>query len=268
MTVRVGTSGWVYPPWRGTFYPKGLVQRRELEYLSHTLNSVEINGTFYSLQRPESFRRWAEQVPDDFAFAVKGPRFITHMKKLVDVDVPLANFFASGVLALGRRLGPVLWQLPATTRFDPAVLADFVGRLPTTTTAAADLATHHDNRLDGRALTSVDTDRPLRYALEVRNPEFADPAAYRILREANVALVLADSAGRFPVINEDTADFGYLRLHGDSELYVSGYTDEALDRWATTVRARARGGDVYVYFDNDTKVRAPIDARGLLGRLA
>ncbi|MGZ8179024.1 DUF72 domain-containing protein [Williamsia sp. SKLECPSW1] len=265
-TVRVGTSGWVYPPWRGTFYPEGLVQRRELEYLSSTLNSVEINGTFYSLQKPDSFRRWAEQTPDDFTFAVKGPRFITHMKKIRDVDAPVANFFASGVLALGAKLGPVLWQLPPTLQFDADVLASFLGGLPRTTAAAAELARHHDERLDGRDWTETDADRPVRHAVEVRHPSFEAAAAIRVFKDAGVAVVLADAAGRYPVIDEKTADFSYCRLHGDEKLYESGYSDDSLDAWAA--RLRRRHGDIHAYFDNDVKVHAPFDARGLLDRLS
>ncbi|GAA1456257.1 DUF72 domain-containing protein [Williamsia maris] len=266
--IRVGTSGWVYPPWRGTFYPPKLPQRRELEHLSSTLNSVEINGSFYALQKPDSFRKWFGQTPDDFEFSVKGPRFITHMKKLVDVETPLANFFASGILALEHKLGPVLWQLPPTMPFDPDVLQRFLAQLPRSTTDAATMATHHDARLDGRSLTATDTDRPLRHALEVRHPSFVDSGVADVLRDADVALVLADSAGKFPVIDEVTTDFAYARLHGDAELYVSGYTDDALDTWAARFRERAKTGDVYVYFDNDAKVRAPVDARGLLDRVS
>ncbi|GAA2052476.1 DUF72 domain-containing protein [Williamsia deligens] len=265
-TVRVGTSGWVYPPWRGTFYPKGLVQRRELEYLSSTLNSVEINGTFYSLQKPDSFRRWAEQTPDDFAFSVKGPRFITHMKKLRDVDAPVANFFASGVLALGPKLGPVLWQLPPSMRFDPDRLGPFLDGLPRTTVAAAEIARHHDERLDGRDWFDVDADRPVRHAVEVRHATFESSRAVRLLRDAGVALVLADAAHLYPVMDEKTADFTYCRLHGDEKLYVSGYSAESLDKWAATLRRHR--GDIYAYFDNDVKVHAPFDARGLLDRLS
>lgn len=265
--IRVGTSGWVYKPWRGTFYPKGLPQRRELEYMAEHLSSVEINGSFYSLQRPSSYEKWAEQTPDDFVFSVKGARFITHMKRLKEVDTPLANFFASGVLALGPKCGPILWQLPANFPFDPDVLTDFVSRLPKTTSAAADLAKNHDDKVEDRALTEAHVEQPLRHALEARNPGFADPDAYRILRDAGVSLVIADSAGKFPVFEELTADFVYVRLHGDEEIYVSGYTPEALDTWADRIRTWAADRDVYVYFDNDVKSRAPFDAVSLRERL-
>lgn len=270
----VGISGWRYPGWRGAFYPLGLPQRRELEYASARLNSLEINGSFYSLQRPAYYRTWAGQTPDGFLFAVKGGRFITHLKKLVGVEVPLANFFASGVLALGPKLGPVLWQLPPVLAFDPVRLEAFLGLLPCTTGAAAQLAAGHDARLEGegRAWTRVDADRPVRHALEVRHVSFAaaaeDGSLVRLLNRYGVALVLADTAGRWPWLDHPTADFAYVRLHGDAELYTSGYTDEALDRWAGRVRGwLADGRDTFVYFDNDAKVRAPVDAMGLRDRL-
>jgi uncharacterized protein YecE (DUF72 family) len=266
--VRIGTSGWVYPPWRGEFYPRGLAHRRELEYLSRQVNSVEINGSFYALQRPSSYETWRDQTPDDFVFAVKGGRFITHMKRLRDVDAPLANFFASGVLALGGKLGPLLWQLPPTLAYDAELLAAFFDRLPRTTTAAAELAARHDERLDGRAWTTTDADRPVRHALEVRHASFTDPAFPGLLRAHGVGLVIADAAADWPYLEDVTADFAYVRLHGGTELYVSGYTGEALDGWAQRIRGwTAQGVDAYAYFDNDAKVKAPRDAMALAQRL-
>ena len=266
--VRVGISGWTYAPWRGTFYPKGLRQRDELAYVADRMSSVEINGSFYALQRPSSFRSWREQTPDDFCFAVKGGRFITHMKRLADVETPLANFFASGVLALGPTLGPVLWQLPPTFRFDADRLAAFFDLLPRTTKQAADLAKHHDERVP-EAATETDADRPMRHALEVRHASFVDAGLPELLREHDVALVVADTAGKWPLLRDVTSDFVYVRLHGDTELYASGYDDDALDTWAASVRDWAEAGsDVYVYFDNDMKVRAPYDAMALSERLA
>jgi uncharacterized protein YecE (DUF72 family) len=268
MDIRIGTSGWLYPPWRGVFYPPKLPHRRELEYLSSKLNSVEINGTFYSLQRPESFRRWYEQTPTDFTFAVKGARFITHMKKLANVETPLANFFASGVLALGDKLGPILWQLPPTLGFDADRLTAFFAQLPRSTAEAAWLSRRHDERLKDRSITSTDVDRPLRHALEVRHKSYETAAFPDLLREHAVSLVVADTAGRWPLIREVTADFMYVRLHGDVELYTSGYTDTALDKWAAEIRTWTSAGlDVQVHFDNDVKVRAPFDAMGLADRL-
>ena len=268
MTVRIGTSGWRYPPWRGDFYPKGLAQRRELEYLSRKLTSVEINGTFYSLQRPDSFRQWSDATPDDFTFAVKGPRFITHMKKLNDVATPLANFFASGVLALRAKQGPFLWQLPPNLGFDADRLARFFELLPRTTTQAAALARQHDERMTDRSLTETTFDGPVRHALEVRHTSYETDAFPQLLREYDIALVVADTAGRWPLLREVTSDLVYVRLHGDSELYASGYTDAALERWAADIEAwTADGRDVQVHFDNDVKVRAPYDAQTLLARL-
>jgi uncharacterized protein YecE (DUF72 family) len=266
--ARVGTSGWRYPPWRGAFYPPGLPQRRELEHLSRLVTSIEINGTFYSLQRPESFRTWAAETPEDFLFAVKGPRFVTHLKQLHDPRTPVANFFASGVLALGPKLGPVLWQLPPRMRFDPGRLGAFLALLPRTTGEAAELAAHHDERLDGRAHLTTDADRPLRHALEPRHESFRDPACLALLRQHRVAMVLADSPGTWPVFDERTTDVVYVRLHGADVLYTSGYTPQALAAWAQRVhRWRAEGADVHVYFDNDAKVHAPRDAVALLALL-
>jgi uncharacterized protein YecE (DUF72 family) len=267
--VRVGISGWNYPPWRGVFYPKGLPHRKELSYAASKLSSIEINGSFYSLQRPTSYRSWYEQTPEDFVFAVKGTRFITHMKRLRGIETPLANFVASGVLALRDKLGPILWQLPPNFGFDADRLAEFFARLPRSTGEAAWLARRHDERVDGRALTDIDSDRPMRHAMEVRHPSFKTAAFTDLLREHHIAVVVADTAGKWPMIREVTADFAYVRLHGDVELYTSGYTDSALDAWAGTVRSWADAGhDAYVYFDNDVKVRAPFDAMALLRRLA
>ncbi|WP_039804328.1 DUF72 domain-containing protein [Nocardia araoensis] len=265
--IRIGTSGWVYPPWRGTFYPQGLAHKRELAYLSEQLDSVEINGSFYSLQRPSSYLKWAEQTPDDFLFAVKGSRFITHMKRLRDGDELLANFLASGPLALGPKLGPILWQLPPTFRFDADVLDAFLAGLPRSTEQAAEIARRHDHRVDP-AHTSTDADRPMRHALEIRHDSFVTPEFTDLLARHRVALVVADAAGRFPLLEEVTADFVYIRLHGHDELYVSGYTDEGLDMWAEKIRSWAASLDVYTYFDNDAKVRAPRDAMALRERLA
>ena len=280
----VGISGWRYPPWRGVFYPPGLVQARELEYASRSLASVEVNGSFYALQRPSYYQQWRAQTPPGFVFSLKGPRFVTHMKKLVDVEVPLANFFASGLLLLGDQLGPVLWQLPPTLSFEADRLCAFFALLPRTTRQAAQLATQHDRRLDGRAVTTTDVDRPLRHALEVRHISFQSVELVSLLRDHDIALVCADSAGKWPALDDVTSDFVYVRLHGDQALYVSGYGDPALDRWAARVRTWQMGGtpsdgrtlgpaasvrerEVFVYFDNDAKVHAPFDAMALANRL-
>jgi uncharacterized protein YecE (DUF72 family) len=268
-TIRVGISGWTYPGWRGDFYPKGLVQRRELEYAAQRMTSIEINGSFYSLQRPTSYAAWRDQTPDDFVFAVKGGRFITHMKKLADVEVPLANFYASGVLALGPKTGPYLWQLPPSLGYDAARLASFFDLLPRTLADAAVLAEGHDAKVpDDRALTRTEVDLPLRHALEVRHHTFTTPELLEVLRRHDVGLVVADTAGKWPLIEEPTSDHVYVRLHGDAELYTSGYSPDALDRWAEKCRAWADAGlDVHVYFDNDAKGFAPHDAMALIDRV-
>jgi uncharacterized protein YecE (DUF72 family) len=266
--VRVGISGWRYPPWRGVFYPPGLPQRLELAHAASRLRTVEINGSFYSLQRPSSWARWYAETPADFVFAVKGGRFMTHHKKLRDCATPLANFFASGVLALEEKLGPILWQLPPQLPFDAERLEAFFALLPRTSREAALLARRHDARLRHGEHVDVRADRPLRHAMEVRHPTFADPAFLDVLRRANVALCVADTAGRWPFLDAVTADFVYVRLHGDKRLYVSGYGRASLDAWAARIAAWRDGGrDVYVYFDNDVKVRAPFDALNLAARL-
>jgi uncharacterized protein YecE (DUF72 family) len=283
---RIGISGWTYRPWRGTFYPKGLVQKRELAHASRQLNTIEINGSFYSLQTPNSYRTWYEQTPDDFVFAVKGSRFITHLKRLTDTGPALSNFLASGLLLLREKLGPILWQLPPMFVFREDRLANFFKHLPRDTAQAARLARKHDERLANRAWTKTDETRPLRHALEVRHPSFENPRFIELLREHNIALVVADTAGKFPFLEDVTSDFVYVRLHGDEELYVSGYTESSLDEWARKCRAwhdgknprgtrtvgpkgsvRKDGRDVFVYFDNDVKVRAPFDAMSLAHKL-
>ncbi len=267
--VRIGISGWRYRGWRGDFYPKGLVQRDELAYAARRLGSIEINGSFYSLQRPSSYASWARETPGDFEFAVKGGRFITHMKKLNGVESALANFFASGLLALGPKLGPVLWQLPATAVFDADRLAAFFAHLPRTTVAAAELATLHDEKVaSDRALTEASVDLPVWHALEGRHPSFGTDEALSLLRTHDIACVSSDAGDKWPRFDEVTSDFAYVRLHGAEELYVSGYTEQSLDSWTERITAWSAGGaDVYVYFDNDAKVHAPYDAMRLMERL-
>ena len=200
----MGISGWNYPPWRGVFYPPGLPHRLELEHAASLLSTIEVNGSFYALQKPESFQAWRDRTPPDFLFSVKGGRFVTHMKKLRGVETPLANFFASGVLALGPKLGPLLWQLPPNLGYDESRLADFFALLPRTTTAAAALAAGHDERVEGRAWLTTDADRPLRHALEVRHPTYENDRFLDLLREHDVAVVTADTAGKWPLFLEPT----------------------------------------------------------------
>ncbi|WP_327639185.1 DUF72 domain-containing protein [Kribbella sp. NBC_00482] len=261
---RVGISGWRYPPWRKVYYPDGLPQRAELEYASSRLNSIELNGSFYALQRPESYQRWYAETPEGFVFSVKGPRFVTHLKRLSDVDAPLANFFASGILALGNKIGPVLWQLPPNFQYDASRCADFFAQLPRTTAEAAEHAKRHDERMEGRALLEPAVDGSLRYAIEVRHDSFKNEGFVELAREHDIAVVCADTAGKWPMFDDVTADFAYVRLHGADELYVSGYDDKSLDRWARKIRSWKC--DAFVYFDNDAKVHAPYDAERLAER--
>jgi uncharacterized protein YecE (DUF72 family) len=271
VTVRIGISGWTYPRWRGTFYPRGLPQRQELRYAAERMNSVEINGSFYSLQRRSSFEAWAASVPEDFVFAVKGGRFITHMKKLSGIETPLANFFASGVLALDQKLGPILWQLPPNLGFNADRMDAFFAQLPRSAGSAAKIAAHHDQRIpDDRALTKAAHPRHrLRHAIEPRHESFRTPEFYRLLRRYRMALVISDNPGKWPIFTEITTDLMYVRLHGHDQLYVSGYGDHELDEWAAKIRSwTERGCDVYVYFDNDAKVHAPFDAMSLMDRIS
>ena len=270
----IGVSGWRYRGWRGDFYPEGLRQRDELRYVAERMTSVEINGSFYSLQRPSSYAAWASDTPEGFVFAVKGGRYLTHMKQLHDIEAPLAHFFASGVLALGNRLGPVLWQLPPRMSFHAERLDHFLRMLPRTLGEVAELARRHDDKLaPERTLTDVApgvaADRPVQHALEPRHPSFASQEAHELLAQHGVCMVIADSAGEWPTMPDATSDIRYVRLHGEQQLYTSGYTDESLDRWADQCRTwLAEGLDTYVYFDNDAHGHAPWDAVRLLDRLA
>ena len=285
-TIRIGISGWRYEPWRGVFYPAALAQKRELEFASRAFSTIELNGSFYSLQTPQSYASWHDDTPDDFVFSVKGPRYITHIRRLKDIEAPLANFLASGVFNLRGKLGPILWQFPPFFRYDEARFDRFFSLLPRDTSEALKLARRRDARMHGRARLAIDRQRPLRHAIEVRHESFATESFVALLRRHGIALVVADTAGKWPYLEDVTADFMYLRLHGDKELYASGYTDAALERWRNRIRRWAAGSqprdamlaariqaparqprDVYVYFDNDVKVRAPFDADRLMHKL-
>jgi uncharacterized protein YecE (DUF72 family) len=279
--VRIGISGWRYAPWRGVFYPEDLKQADELAYASRQFPSIELNGSFYALQRPERYADWYDATPRGFVFAVKGPRFITHVKRLRDVGRPLANFFASGPLALREKLGPLLWQFPPNFRFDPALFDDFLRQLPRNTEQAATLARRHDSHLPGRAHMRTDRNRRLRHAVEIRHESFVNEDFIALLRKHKVALVVADTAGKWPRLEDVTADFLYLRLHGDKQLYSGSYPSRVLADWRRRIDAWRQGieprsshrvgkppperasRDVYCYFDNDMKVDAPVDARRL-----
>jgi len=281
--IRIGVSGWTYRPWRGNFYPQGLVQKRELSFAASQFNALEINGTFYGLQTPKAFRSWAQAVPEGFVFAVKGSRYLTHMLRLKTPEPALANFFASGPLVLGDKLGPILWQFPARFRFDAERIEAFFRLLPRDTGEAAALARRHDRRLRAPADYGDGAVRPVRHAMEIRHESFRDPGFIALLRCYGVALVCADTVD-WPLLMDVTADFVYCRLHGSVELYKSGYAPAELDAWAERVRNWTRGAatdgtfvcgptadgrrrDVFVFFDNTDKLMAPGDARELMRRL-
>jgi uncharacterized protein YecE (DUF72 family) len=283
--LRIGVSGWKYESWRNDFYPKGLTQSRELEFISRQMNSVEINGSFYSLQRPASYARWADETPDDFLFSVKGSKYISHMKKLVDVRKPLANFFASGVLMLGKKLGPILWQLPPWLQYDRERMSDFFDLLPRTSSAASKLALEHTLKKKDWVATDAIARTNIRYAFEPRHDSFFTEDFVQLLREYNAALVFADTADKWPYVEDVTSDFVYIRLHGREELYAGGYTDAQLDQWGKRIKSWRSGAeprdakriakkmgskkaprDVYVYFDNSITNHAPFDATSLASR--
>ena len=261
--VWIGTSGWNYPHWRGKFYPAGLPQKRQLAHIASCFQTVEVNGTFYSLTRPSTCEAWRQEVPPGFLFAIKGSRYITHMLKLRNYQAPLGNFFAQGILRLGRQLGPILWQLPPMLKFDADRAAAFFDALPRDIAAAERRARSHDARTTGRsALIAPDgRQQPLRHAVEPRHPSWMEDAALKLLEAHDVALVAADTAGKHPFSLARTAGFAYLRLHGSTQLYASRYTDEEIATWAQRVRRlRDDGADVYAYFDNDAQAHAPADA--------
>jgi len=285
--IRIGISGWRYPPWRGLFYPPDLPQRLELEYASACFPVIELNGSFYSLQRPESYAQWYEQTPDDFIFTIKAPRYITHIRRLRDIEAPMANLFASGVFNLKEKLGPFLWQFPPSFKFNAELVENFFALLPQDGESAAQLARKRDAFMRGRTRLAIDANRPMRHAMEIRNETFLDTAFIRLLRKYKVALVIAETAGHWPLREDITSDFVYLRLHGEKRLYASGYSDASLARWAERIaawhqgsqpsdaqliepgaRLRKKSRDVFCFFDNtDIKLRAPFDAASISKKL-
>lgn len=271
--VRIGTSGWNYPEWRGKFYPEKLARTKELTYAASQLNTLEINSSFYRLMLPSTYRKWGCETPDGFQFAVKGWRQITHYSRLKNVGKPVADFLGSGVLGLEQKLGPLLWQLPPSLQFDAAVVEDFLALLPRTMGEARNQAASATQTGARPSSTTPDRypslppapdDQPIFHALEPRSQGFGSPAAIELLRKYNVALVVADTAGRYPQFDQVTAELIYVRLHGSPRLYFSNYSESQLDQWAASVRRwRATGHSVYFYFDNTGAGHAPVNARQL-----
>lgn len=283
--IHIGISGWRYEPWRGDFYPEGLAQKNELKFASRAVNSIEINGSFYSLQSPDLYARWYADTPKGFVFSVKAPRYITHVRRLKDIEEPLANFFASGIFRLREKLGPILWQFPPAFKFDPERFETFLSLLPHDGKSAKALAQKCAARMEKPGYLDIPAKARLRHAVEIRHESFAVPAFIELLRKYKVALVVADTAGKWPYLEDLTSDFVYLRLHGDKALYASGYTPSALKHWGDRIDTWRQGAqpedahvaldkapkarksrDIYCYFDNDLKVRAPYDAHTLLER--
>ncbi|WP_213880180.1 DUF72 domain-containing protein [Pseudomonas sp. dw_358] len=279
----VGISGWRYVPWRGDFYPKGLTQKNELAFASRAVTSIEINGSFYSLQTPDRYAEWYAATPKGFVFSVKAPRYITHLRRLKDIETPLANFFASGVFQLKEKLGAFLWQFPPNFKFDPERFEHFLMLLPTSMQQARNCAENCDERLRKPGYLEVPKRGKLQHAVEVRHDSFAVPEFIQLLRRYHVALVKADTAGKWLYADDLTADFVYVRLHGAEALYESGYSDAAIDYWQRRLQRWSEGGQVadatlieprkgrvgkarqvFCYFDNDVKVHAPYNARRLL----
>ncbi len=259
--IFVGVGGWTFEPWRGVFYPKGLPHARELDYAAQHLTSIEINGTFYRTQKPATFRSWRDAVPDGFVFAVKGPRYATHRRQLAGAADSIRWFFESGVTELGDRLGPILWQLMPTAKFDEADMAGFLDLLP--------------HEVNGRRI---------RHAVEVRHESFADARFVRLLRARNVAAVLVFSDKHVPIADV-TADFVYARIEHADESLPEGYTPAALDAWAQRMRVWSQGGvpkdatllekaapvqprDVFAYFISAAKVRNPAAAMAVIERVS
>lgn len=279
----IGISGWRYVPWRGDFYPAGLAQKNELPFAARAVNSIEINGSFYSLQTPEHYAQWYAATPKGFVFSVKGGRYITHMRRLKDIETPLANFFASGLFQLKEKLGPILWQFPPNFKFDAERFEHFLNLLPINMQQARSLAAQCEERLRKPGYLDIPARGKLRHAVEIRHESFAVPEFAQLLRRYNVALVKADTAGKWPYAEDLTADFVYIRLHGAEELYKSGYSEAAIEQWRERIQCWADGSQVadaqlldprkgravkqrqvFCYFDNDVKVHAPYNARRLL----
>lgn len=275
----IGISGWRYAPWRKNFYPEGLIQKKELYFASRSVNSIEINGSFYALQTPERYASWYADTPDNFLFSVKAPRYITHIRRLNDVEEPIANFFASGIFELKEKLGAILWQFPPSFTFDKEQFEAFLHLLPKTTAEAQKNTRRY--HADFELPTYFNKNTRVRHAVEIRNHSFATPEFIRLLRRNNVAFVIADSPKPWPYAEDITSDFVYMRLHGNTELYKSGYSKTAIEHWYKRIKAWSRGSypkdatligkrvrlheslDIFCYFDNTDKLWAPQDARQL-----
>jgi uncharacterized protein YecE (DUF72 family) len=276
--IRVGMSGWTFAPWRGHFYPKKMVQKKELEYASRQVNSIEINGTFYSLQKPKTFQSWYDQTPEDFVFAVKAPQFITHVLRLKDSFEPLCTFLGSGLLCLKKKLGPILWQFPPNVTLKDDRFEKFIKLLPQDSNHAAELSKNHSSKIEGRAWTEAGGDYRIRHAFEFRHSSFQNRDFIEMMKAYSIAVVIADSAKKSPYFEDLTSDFVYVRMQGENLDFEKGYTDLALKEMAYRVKTWSSGSqvkdakcvsdlspfpgekDIFLYFNNDEKINSPHDA--------
>lgn len=268
--IYVGMSGWTYPPWRGDFYPKGLVQKRELEYASRQVNALEINGTFYSLQKPSSFQKWFEETPDDFIFTIKAGQYMTHVQRLKEVEESLCNFFASGLLCLKDKMGPILWQLPPYLPFKDDRFEKFFESLPHDSRALEKMAARHTSKMNGRAFTEAHRKFAVRHAIEVRHPSFICPEFFDLLKKYNVAHVFTHSGTLVPYEEEITSDFIYARMYGEGKDYKKGYPVKVIEEWGQKVKkwsSGKAGKDCFILFGTEVKERSPFDAIHLLEEL-
>jgi uncharacterized protein YecE (DUF72 family) len=292
--IRIGMSGWTFDGWKGTFYPEGVPKSRELEYASRKVSSIEVNGTFYSLQKPETFSRWHDETPGGFVFSIKAPQYITHVRRLKECDEALATFLASGLFCLKRKLGPILWQFPPNVTLKDDRFQKFLEILPHTLKDASRIAKNHSPKMSDRVQTDglVEGDYRLRHAFEFRHPSFLRPEFIELLRKHGVALVFAHSGLKSPYAEDLTADFVYARMHGQEERYSEGYAADpsAISWWGARVKAWSEGGqpadalcvapaeparasrpgagkDAFIYFDTEAKEHAPGDAQALAREL-
>jgi uncharacterized protein YecE (DUF72 family) len=264
--IRVGMSGWTYAPWRKIFYPEKLLQKKELEYASRQVTAIEVNGTFYGLQKPDTFRAWYDQAPNDFKFALKAPKYMTHVLRLKDVEESLSTFLASGVLCLKEKLGPILWQFPPHLSYKDSRFEEFAKILPKNSQDAASVSRSYNQRVLKEAFTEAVSDFPIRHAFEVRHPSFENPEFLAMLKHYQIAAVFVDSCKQKPIFKESTSNFVYYRMHGDEAQLKEGYPLTRLKKIAydlqswTEKKQDQPAKDVYLFFNNDVKVHAPQDA--------
>lgn len=263
----IGMSGWTFPGWRGGFYPKGTVQKKELEFASRKVTSIEINGTFYKIQKPSTFQSWYDATPQGFVFAVKAPQYITHIRRLKEeIETPVANFFASGLFRLKEKLGPILWQFPPNMMLKDDRFEKFIKLLPKTPAAASKVSKGHSSWLKGSAETSSKQVPAIRHAFEFRHPSFFNADFLGLLRENNIAVVFAHGGDEKLYIDTPTADFVYARMQGQGKEFAKGYPKKTLQDWRKQIAGMAKIGvkEAFTYFGTEKKKYSPLDALNLI----